>query len=298
MKRAYKQSGIIRFLLFAGLLANLVHAQTGETRRATSAPKMEIPSTEVQKLTSSPRTPIFHTAGIVVAMLGSFWAQEGRLTTAAAVLERYKEALGGADIIKKVQSETVRGEIESSGMKGKATFIYYAKPFKSLIKITRPDGTQVLAGYDGSVSWSVSSQGAIIDRDTAPEAARRDADLQYPLHQPDYFKKLELAGVTDFDGRACYWLHGTTHWGKDNNQFYDAHTGLLAGYRFEADDASKTVTTALFQEYKSFGGPLIATRNTARTGDRSQTFIYDSVSYEPLPDSVFELPEAVKRLLK
>jgi hypothetical protein len=202
-----------------------------------------------------------------MALIGSVCAQEGGLKTAAAVLDRYKEVLGGADVIKKVQSETVRGEIESSSMKGKATFIYYAKPFKSLIKITRPDGTQILAGYDGSVSWSITPQGASIDKDTAPGAVRRDADLQYPLHQPDYFKKLELAGVTDFDGRPCYWLHGTTLWGKDNNQFYDVHTGLLAGYRFETDDASKTLMIALFQDYKSFGGPLIATRNISRTGD-------------------------------
>ena len=51
-------------------------------------------------------------------------------------------------------------------------------------------------------------------------------------------QKLELAGVTDFEGHRCYWLHGTTNWGKDNNQFYDVTTGLLVGYRFE-DDASK-----------------------------------------------------------
>jgi len=127
---------------------------------------------------------------------------------------------------------------------------------------------------------------------------RRDADLQYSLHQPDYFKNLDLAGVVDFEGKQCYWLHGTTHWGKDNNQFYDVQTGLLAGYRFEADDSSKTVTTAVFQDYKSFGGPLVATKLTFRTGDQSQTFTYKSVSYEPLADSMFELPEAVKALVK
>ena len=244
------------------------------------------------------RTLVVHLACVAVAMVGSVCAQDGGLKTAAAVLDRYKQALGGEDIIEKVQSETVRGKIESSSMKGKATFIYYAKPFKSLLKITRPDRTEILVGFDGNVSWSVTPKGASIDKDTALEAARRGADLQYALHQPDYFTKLELAGVTDFDGCPCYWLHGTTHWGKDNNQFYDVRTGLLAGYRFEADDASKTVTIALFHDYKSFGGPLIATRNIFRTGDRFQTFTYESVSYEPLPDSTFELPEAVKRLTK
>jgi hypothetical protein len=220
------------------------------------------------------------------------------LKTAADVLERYKDALGGADVIRKVQSETVYGEAESSGASGKSTFTYYAKPFKSLFKLTRADGTQITAGFDGKVSWVITPQGATIDKDTAVDANRRDADLQYSLHQPDYFKKLELAGVTDFEGHRCYWLHGTTNWGKDNNQFYDVDTGLLVGYRFEADDASKTITIALFEDYKNFGGPLIATKNTSRTGDKRRTFTYRAVSYEPLDDSIFEMPQAVKALLK
>jgi hypothetical protein len=235
---------------------------------------------------------------LILAAVISLQAQQTQLKTAAAVLDRYKQVLGGVDAIRNVQSETIRGEIEASGTAGKATFTYYAKPFKSLIKITRPDGTEILSGFNGSVSWTITPQGATIDKDTALEAVRRDADLQYPLHQPDYFKQLEFAGVTDFEGRPCYWLHGTTHWGKDNNQFYDVQTGLLAGYRFESDDSSKAVVTALFQDYKNFGGPMVATRNTTRAGDHSQTFTYQSISYEPLADSIFDLPPAVQSLIK
>jgi hypothetical protein len=225
--------------------------------------------------------------------------QPAQLKTADAVLEKYQHALGGVDAIKSVGSETRHGEVQATGMTGKATFVAYAKPFKSLFKVTRPDGHEVISGFDGRVSWSVTPQGASIDTDTPVEAVRRDADLQYALHQPDYFQKLEFAGVTDFDGRSCYRLHGTTHWGKDNNQFYDVDTGLLAGYRFQSDASSSAVTTALlFQEYKRFGGPLVATKMITRTGDRMQTFTVTSVSYEPLADSIFDLPNAVKALLK
>jgi len=228
----------------------------------------------------------------------SLQAQEAQLKTADAVLARYKRALGGVEAIQKVQSLTVRGEAESSARPGKSNFVYYATPFKSLLKLRRPDGTEITSGFDGKASWTITPQGASIDKDTPVDANRRDADLQYALHQPDYFRKLELAGITDFEGHRCYWLHGTTNWGKDNNQFYDVATGLLVGYRFEADDASKTITIAVFTDYKSFGGPLVATRNLSRTGDRSQTFTYQSVSYEPLPGSLFELPGPVKRLMK
>jgi hypothetical protein len=237
-------------------------------------------------------------AVVLVATGISVRAQEAQLKTTDAVLERYKQALGGVEAVQNVQSMTVRGEAESSAKPGKSTFVYYARPFKSLMKLTRPDGTEITVGFDGKVSWSITPQGASVDKDTPLNAIRRDKDLQYSLHQPDYFRKLELAGVTDFEGHRCYWLHGTTTWGKDNNQFYDVDTGLLVGYRFEADDASKTVTIALFQNYKNFGGPLTATKNVERAGDRSTTFTYESVSYEPLGDSLFEPPEAVKRLLK
>jgi hypothetical protein len=237
-------------------------------------------------------------AVITLAIAGSVWAQEPELKTADAVLDRYKQALGGADAIAKVQSETVHGEIEGAGISGKMPFVYYAKPFKTLMKATQPDGKEIVQGFDGKVSWSVTPQGASIDNDTAPEAVRRDADLQYPLHQPDYFNKLELAGVTDFEGHRCYWLHGTTHWGKDNNQFYDVKTGLLVGYRFQVDNASKNEAIVVFDDYKNFGGPLVATKNLSRSGDQTQTFIYKTISYEPLADSMFDLPPAVKALVK
>ena len=221
-----------------------------------------------------------------------------KLRTADAVLERYQHALGGVEAIKSVQSETIRGEVEATGMQGKATFIYYAKPFKSLLKVTRPDGREVISGFTGSVSWAITPRGANVDKDTPLEAARRDADLQYALHQSDYFQKLEFAGVTEFEGHSCYWLRGTTHWGKENNQFYDVQTGLLAGYRFQGDDPSATMTTATFQDYKSFGGPLVATKRTSRTGVHVQSFTTTSVTYEPVADSLFEPPPAVKTQLK
>jgi len=238
-------------------------------------------------------------AFVILASVSVLWAKVApELTSADAVLERYKAVLGGVDAIRKVQSETVQGEIEGTGLEGKATFVAYSKPFKSLFKVTRADGTEITAGFDGAVSWSITPQGVSVDKDTPVEAVRRDADLQYALHQPDYFKKLELAGVVDFEGHHCYWLHGTTHWGKDNNQFYDVETGLLAGYRFEADDSSRTITIVVFQDYKAFGGPLVATKQTVRSGDRVRTFTKKSVSYEPIADSVFELPPAVKTLHK
>jgi hypothetical protein len=236
-------------------------------------------------------------AFVVLACAAPVLAQNAQLKTTDAVLENYKHALGGADVIAKVQSETVHGMAESSSRPGQSAFVYYARPFKNLYNVTRADGSEVTSGFDGKVSWTIDAKGASIDKDTALDAVRRDTDLQYSLHQPTYFKTLDLAGVTDFEGHHCYWLHGTTNWGKDNNQFYDVHSGLLVGYRFQSDDASAALVIVKFDDYKNFGGPMIATKISSRSGDHWQRVTYKSVNYDALSDSMFDLPQAVKALL-
>ena len=234
----------------------------------------------------------------ILAFTALGWSQTPEFTTKEAVLARYQEALGGVEAIRKVQSESRHGQVEAPGMKGKITFVSYAKPFKWLARVTMPDGAERTNGFDGEVSWTSGPKGAEIDKSVPVESVRRDSDLQYALHQPDYFSKFEFAGVADFEGHRCYWLHGTTHWGKDNNQFYDVKTGLLVGYRFQSDDQKGLTTIVVYEDYKSFGGPLVPTKETDRQGDQSQVTTVTSVNYEPIADSLFDLPGAVKALLK
>jgi hypothetical protein len=53
--------------------------------------------------------------------------------------------------------------------------------------------------------------------------------MYYPAHVLDYFRSMEVVGVTDFEGHTCYHLQGTNQWGIVNEQFYDTSTGLLMG---------------------------------------------------------------------
>ncbi len=71
---------------------------------------------------------------LILACAGAalLWPQSAELKTTQAVLENYQRALGGADAIRKVKSETRHGEVEGHALQGKATFIAYAKPFKAL----------------------------------------------------------------------------------------------------------------------------------------------------------------------
>jgi hypothetical protein len=63
-------------------------------------------------------------ASFIFAICPLAWTQPGQLKTPGAVLERYQRALGGVDVITGVKSETLRGEIETTSMKGKVSFVF------------------------------------------------------------------------------------------------------------------------------------------------------------------------------
>jgi hypothetical protein len=62
--------------------------------------------------------------------------------------------------------------------------------------------------------------------------------------------------------------------------------------------ARRTVSILLFQDYKNFSKPMVATKLISCTGDRMRRVTITSMSYEPIADSVFDLLPAVSALLK
>ena len=146
-------------------------------------------------------------AAVVFLFTACAWPQAAQLTTAeqgsGPLQTGPRREAGHRD--RSIRDRTRRSGKHLNGRQGDLRLLReaYAKPFKTLFKLTRVDGTQITAGFDGKVSWTITPKGAEIDKDTALDAIRRDADLHYPLHQPDYFKKLGLAGISDFEGHRC-----------------------------------------------------------------------------------------------
>ena len=227
-------------------------------------------------------------------------SEPARLPTTQEILDRYVKAIGGEDALRKVTSITTESKIEIPSAKLHITSTSYSKLFKQLDKTVVPGDGEYTSGYDGKTAWSVEPKArARIIQGKMLESIRRDADIYYPLHEADYFSVYKTEGVEQFAGHDCYHIKGTTKWGKENNQFYDVKSGLLIGYRFASDSTDDPVmNVVLFENYKSFGGPLVPTRITAKHGDTVHRIItITSVSYSALDDSIFDLPEPVKSLV-
>jgi hypothetical protein len=131
---------------------------------------------------------------------------------------------------------------------------------------------------------------------------RRDADLYYWAHIPEYFKSMSVVGIESFGGRRSYHLRGITTWGDEESQYYDVRSGLLNGYRFHqwvAGAPAASETRQVFERYRSFEGIKFPTRTTNFSDNRlTSVGRLDSVEYDKVPPSIFNPPPAVRAVLR
>jgi hypothetical protein len=238
-----------------------------------------------------------------LALCGCGTGQPG-LPSVDQVQDRFVNAIGGKAAIMRPRSMTLRSESELYGARGKRvrlSIVVYLANFKRVEIDTLPHRGRFESGYDGKIAWTVSpgTRPQII-RGHDAVSIRRDADMYYWAHIPQYFKSMSVVGIEQFAGHRCYHLRGTTLWDNENNQYYDVRSGLLTGYRFHqwvAGKAEAPESRQVFERYRKFGDLAFPTRVTAFHGQRLVAVgRLISVKYDDVDPRVFVPPAAVRRL--
>jgi len=220
-----------------------------------------------------------------------------KLPTVEEVLNRNVEATGGKDALLRHKSMTVHGRYQSPTQKLDVETMSYTKDGKLLFKAMLPGGKEYATGYDGQTAWDLDPSGKVtIHQGDEIKSVVRDADMYYHLHVMNYFKSMEVVDVKEFNGRACYHLKGVNNWDKVNEHFYDKENGLLLGYAFNtAWRGGNGAATETFEDYRDFGGVRMPAKSTSRDGDDLAISLITSVTYDDVDDTVFALPDAVKK---
>ncbi|HVN05466.1 MAG TPA: hypothetical protein VMT86_13670 [Bryobacteraceae bacterium] len=216
-----------------------------------------------------------------------------------AIMDRYIEVTGGQAAYDKIKSEMASGtlEITSMGLSGTLTS-YRAAPDKSYTVVEFQAG-KFEEGTNGSIAWAMDGmQGARLKQGDERSTALRNAALHMESHWRDFYKKAELAGTEDVDGKACYKLLLTPNEGSVETRYFDKSSGLLLKVTLPVttQDGSATAEIAL-SDYRDEGGILTPHTIAQKLPGTDILVKIQSVKHNPdIPADRFDLPAEIKAL--
>ena len=224
-----------------------------------------------------------------------------KVPAASDVIAKFIKAIGGKEAYLKIQSQHAKGRFEmpAQGITGDME-VFHKRPNKMHIKVNIPALGDVLTGFDGKVGWSVNAaMGPMLMEGKQLEQMREQADFNSILHDPEEYKSMETVEITQFEKKECFKLKLVKKSGQEITEYYDTKTGLLAGMVMTQESPFGPVTaTNVLEEYKKFNEVLFATKVTQRMGPIEQTMILSSYELDKVEESIFELPEQIKALVK
>ncbi|NBX25580.1 MAG: hypothetical protein EBQ99_05955 [Planctomycetes bacterium] len=221
------------------------------------------------------------------------------LPPAADIFRRSVEAIGGEAAIRSHTSMRVRGSIASPGMpKPGSMEILMLAPNRFLTVIDMGQLGRMEQGFDGTVGWSRNPMmGAQLLKGATLDELRRQSDFYKELDPGKLWDKAVTRSQVEFAGRRCWEVEVEGDLGT-GSLFYDCADGLARGMRLTVDTPlGKVPTETRMLEYKAFDGLKIASRTEISAMTATQTMTVDTVTFEPIEPSVFDLPADVKALV-
>ncbi|MDA1080605.1 MAG: hypothetical protein O2973_02850 [Gemmatimonadetes bacterium] len=222
------------------------------------------------------------------------------LPDAKALMAKHNAAVGGKALFEKYSSMQLSATMNMAAMGMQASMeMFRAKPNKFVQKIILGPVGEITQGFDGTVAWSMNPMaGAQLVEGDALESVKTNADFFSNLQDPANYTKSETVGMEDFDGRKCYKVN-VARGERLGSEYFDAATGLLAGFTASTPSPQGPIeSTTVFAEYGDFGGLKLPKRIEQHSPAGDVTITFTAVEFDKVDPAVFELPAAVKALIK
>jgi len=221
--------------------------------------------------------------------------QEASLPTADQILDKYVQAVGGADAVQKVTSREEKGTINMGGRQLPVEVLAKA-PNKRITTVHMQNGDNITA-YDGHTGW-MGSPGPRPPRQMSAsdeEAVSFDATLHLPVELKKMFTQLQVRPTSDkIDGKEVYQVIGSNQGKPPVRLFFDKDSGLLVRtIRYADTPLGRNPTEVDYANYQDKGGVKIPLQWTiARPMGRFTINVTDVQQNVPIDDSKFEKPAA------
>jgi hypothetical protein len=242
----------------------------------------------------------FAVAALAIGFTAVLPAQES-LPSGRAVIDKHIEAIGGSAAIRAHSSMHVTGtmSIPASGVSGSIE-AFAAKPNKTLVRMTIAGVGEVLEGVDGNVAWSLSPMfGPMLAQGKEAEQKKFDADFYAELRSNDRYKSATTVQKTTWEGRPSYKVSLVRHDGSEEFEYYDIENGLRTGREVSRDMSMGTLSVAqITSDYRKFGDLQHPATVKINVMNVQQILTIASVEYDKVDPAVFDLPTAIKALIK
>ena len=215
------------------------------------------------------------------------------LPSADQLLEKYIQALGGANAIQKVSSRYEKGTMNLSGRE-LSVEIFDKSPDRRISITHLPDGDSSTA-LDGHEGWLAAPHRPIREMPAEEaEGARIDADLQTPLHLKSDFGDLRPARPEKIGDLEAYQLTGERAGQPTGRLYFDQQSGLLVRViRYSDSPLGLNPLRIDYSDYRLVDGVQVPFRWTVARPAGQFTIQASSVEQNiPIDDSKFVKPTA------
>jgi len=216
------------------------------------------------------------------------------LPAASAVLDKYAQALGGAEALAKISTRVQKGKLTGFGPDPVPVDVTTKAPDKRITTVHGQRGDSITA-YDGVSGWLGNAGRPPRDMSRAEsDATRLDATLLFPSDLKRLFKEFKVASVDKIDGKDAVRVIAIGDGGPPAELWFDAQSGLVVRLmRYAETPLGRNPTQIDYADYRAADGVKVPFRWTvARPSGRFTIQVDESVQNAPVDDKTFEKPAA------
>lgn len=228
-------------------------------------------------------------------------AQDAPLPSAKEIIAKHVNAIGGAENWKAIKSMRATGTfaLPAQAMSGELELLT-ARPSNLRLTITLAGVGKIESGYNGKIGWSIDPMsGPALMTGRELQELSDDANFESVVYAESAIKEFTPVGREPFERLPAIKVKVVLKSGTEQFEFFDATTGLLLGFEgTRATPMGVVPTTEVLGDYKSFGVVKVPTTVKQRAlGFETKTTLTDVV-FDKVPPEAFDLPPAIKALIK
>jgi len=216
------------------------------------------------------------------------------LPTAEQIIDKYIQAVGGAEAVDKVTSRVQKGAIKIAGQQFPVDIVSKA-PDKRVSAVHTPGGDSLTA-IDGRAGW-VGSPGGRGVRDMDPQevdAFSFDATLHMPTELKKMFAQFRVRPAEKIGGHDVVQVIGVNQGKPPMRLFFDKESGLLVrSIRYADSPLGRNPTQVDYSDYRAQDGVKLPSQWTvARPLGRFTIQVSEVQQNVPVDDKKFAKPAA------